>query len=225
MTPHTTDVVNIARFDILVRWRAVLFPFEQSSLIQILPEQGYVVPQAYTEPPPIGGRLETTGPIATKGALRLIVNAAGPGIQLYGTDAIDTVTEFERLEEVLRDQLGFDSRAQARFYEVDAQVTVTSHRSPITTLRGRTDLGKLAENVGVLLGHRVAPFGVRFVTPDSLPTSEDWQELLIEPSLRSPEHSYYGILVFRRKQWEPVKDVALRINEIFEKLPAELERL
>lgn len=225
MTPDTKNIVNIERFDILVRWSAVIFPFEQSSLIRILPEQGYVLPRPVTEPPPIGGRLEMTGHIATKGAIRLIVDAARAGIQLGGTDAIDTVSEFERLEEILRDQLGFDSRAHAQFYEVDAQVMVNSHQSPINTLRRRVDLGKLAENVGVLLGHPVAPFGVRFVTTDSLPTSEDWQELLIEPSLRSPEHSYYGILVFRRKKWEPVKDVALRINEIFEKLPAELERL
>jgi len=225
LSTETANSVEIQRFDLLVRWKSVVTPFEQSSLLRVLPEQGYIVSQGATEPPPFGGRLEATGSIARKGDLRLILDASRPGLQLSGVDVIDTVSEFERLEDILRDDVHFDSQNDARFYELDTQVIVQASDSPIGTFKALAGLVSIAEAVGNVLGHSTVPYGFRFGRGDSLPSSLEWQELLIEPSLRSPESLYFGILVFRRPDWETVKDVAIRATQIFEELPLTLATL
>lgn len=222
MATEPSGTVAVQRFELMVRWRDITFPFEQSRLLEVLPERGYVLAEGVRESPPIGGRIEVSGLAARKGSLRLTLDPSRPGLGVGGNEIVDAVDEFERIEEVLRDDLRFDSREHARFFEVDSQVLVWSEQSPIETIRERVAEHSFADQVGKVLKHTVAPFGFRFVISGELPGSEEWHELLIEPSIRSPENSYFGMLVFRRRLWEPVRDVAIRVSEIFEQLASEM---
>lgn len=197
------------------------FPFEQSKLFRILPEQGYVVDsevrQAFTAR--FGGGAEVSGLVANKGALSLTVDHTRPGLGIMGTVVADVVSEFERLEKLLHEHLLFDSRRNARFYEVDADVLVWTARSPIASMRKSLDQEHvLLDIMSKSLGHNLGLHGAIVTATDSLPGSEEWHEIHLRPSLRSPEHAFHGLLVFRRREWEPVHEVANRISTIFERI-------
>lgn len=207
--------VDIQRFDIAVRWNRVGFPFEQWKLLDGLEEQGYVLTDTAGRNPPLGGRTEATGVVARKGHLYLSLDSTRPGIGVGGRDVREAITEFERLEAHLLEVLRFDSRANARFYECDVQGLIWTDKSPISAVRERNNDNLLLKGISDALGHPLAHFGYRFGSRESDPGSVDWYELLIEPSIRSPQRGLFAVLVFRRANWEDVRDVAAKSPELF----------
>lgn len=221
MPKQTSHEVEITRFDISVCWRTVAFPFDQSKLFRILPEQGYVLESGIRQAlrGQLGGSTEVSGLVANKGALSLTLANTRPGLGITGTVAADVVSEFELLERRLQDHLFFDSRENARFYEVDADVLVWTTHSPIATMRKSLDQNHvLLDTMSESLGHKVGLHGAVVAATDSLPGSEEWHEIHVRPSLRSPEHAFQMVLVFRRREWEPVYKLASRIPAIFEQI-------
>lgn len=225
MTASEARDIDVLRFDLLVRWKSVLTPFEHPSLIRLLPEKGYVLSSEIAQQRmPFGGSLEVTGPVATKGNISLSLDAHRPGMSVSGKDPDETMREFDELETILKESLRFDSIKDARFFEVDCQLLMLSTGSPIALLRSLTEGMSMVSEIGDLLKHPLAMRGFRMSSPEGLMQNENWYDIILEPSQRSPEHFFFGVLVFRSRDRSAVWDVAGRALEIFDKSASLVER-
>ena len=70
------------------------------------------------------------------------------------------IEEFDAIETLLLDQFDFDSKANCRFYEVDAQALIWSQNSPIDILRRRTSGLPAFDDVASVVNLPLAGFGV-----------------------------------------------------------------
>lgn len=225
MTASEARDIDVLRFDLLVRWKSVLPPFEHPSLIRLLPEKGYVLSSEIAQQGiPFGGSLEVTGPVATKGNISLSLDAQKPGMSVSGKDPDETTREFDELEKILKESLRFDSTKDARFFEVDCQLLLSSTGSAIAHIRSFTEGISVVSEIGDLLKHPLAIRGFRMSSPEGLMQSENWYDMTLEPAPRSPEHFFFGVLVFRSRDRNAVWDVAGRALEIFDKSASLVER-
>ena len=220
----TAPRIDLLRCALLVRWRQIHEPFEQWKFLRILPEQGYVIPRDVTDAPmSFGSRSEVTGRVGTKGSISLLLDSSRPGIQLEGLDVSTLIEEFDAIETLLLDQFDFDSKANCRFYEVDAQALIWSQNSPIDILRRRTSGLPAFDDVASVVNLPLAGFGLKLSSPKDLPGDEEWAELQIEPSIRSPRSAYFSVLILRQNAKEAVWDMASRIPMVFGQIVEKLE--
>ena len=224
MTNKSEHSVDLTRLSLLVRWRPILFPIEQSKFLSVLPENGYVLSEGILDQhPAIGSRSEVTGIVAKKGGIALAVDSGKPGLQLEGTDVVAVLDEFDKLEALLREIFRFESKESARFYEVDAQALVWSPLTPLDAVRNCGADWTLPKRIGEIIKHPVTAYSLKVSSPDRLPVEEDWYELYIEPSSRSPEAAYFTYLVFRKPDRIAVWEMAGRVPEIFRLVAQSIE--
>jgi hypothetical protein len=217
--------VNMIRMSLLVRWRTILFPFEQSQLIKQLPENGYVLTdEIRNRIPSYGARVEVTGVVARKGDVSLIFDTSRPGFQIEGADNESMVDELDILEGMISDSFNVESESIARFYEVDAQALIRSRKSPIEVVRlYGADAGKF-EQIGDIIGIETGAYGFKISSMMSQPSDEDWFEMLLEPNSRSPHTDYFAYLILRKNNRMKVTDIARRIKLVFQQVIERLEQ-
>lgn len=215
--------VDIMRISLLVRWRPIFYPFEQWQFLKLLPENGYVVPEEIrNRRMNFGTRPETSGVVATKGAVSLTLDSSKPGIQLDGTDITTTIDEFESIEQLIDSSFGLSSEEMARFYEFDAQALVKSSASPIELVEGFKVENDISNIVSDVLNYSVKPFSLKVVRAEGRPSDDEWCEFFLEPSSRSPESDFFTYMIFRQPDRAKVLTVAQcftdSIKQIIEKM-------
>lgn len=222
MSSHERYQVDLVRFSLLVRWRAVHVPFEEWKFLRLLPENGYIIqPNLLNRQLPYGAMPETTALVGNKGGISLILDATRAGLQLEGLGVIDVLEEFENIEKLLLTEFAVGSKETARFYEFDAQALVWSPESPIESIRAQTQDWPLLKEVGRILKKPVSGYSLKAASQTGIPTDEDWLELELQPAPRSPTSAFVALLVCRNPDRKVVFDTASRTIEIF-RLSAEM---
>lgn len=223
MVDQTSRSVDILRLSALVRWRPVLFPLEQSKLLRLLPERGYVVSESVlNQRQPYGSRVEATGVVARKGSMALVLDTDRPGMGLEGLDIVETLNEFDEIEQLFLESLSFDSNGQARFYELDLQVLVESRGIALDQIRQLAEGNNFHERIEASLGHPISRSGFRLCSPTGSPLDENWYEIHFDASLRS-SNNYFALLTFRNPERSIVWDLAHRATELLQTIAENIE--
>lgn len=217
--------IDFARLHLSVRWDTVLMPFEQSKLLSLLPNEGYVLDESLRRLAPFGAWQEASGPIARKGETTLIMNSDSLVLGIEARDENALVDEFNAIEEFLRQRLLFDSPRHALHYEFLAQMLAWTELNAIEVLR-RLDLGnavvsRISETLGIGPAHNLS---LRITPADGVVHSANWWDFHIEPSFRSPQHCYRLAVVYRNAERQRVVDFAKGITDTIRNTLHLLER-
>ena len=222
-----TDVeITFTRLHLSMRFKDVLFPFEQSLFLRYLPELGYSISgQIRQVLPPLGGHLEVKGVIATKGAdIRVAINPENPSLGIAAPDCGTLVDTFEEVEAALRERLHLNSEEHALFYEVDARATVHTGSNPTAVLRKHAAPKAIVAGGEALFGEPCANATFRLVPTTGSASSADWFDLIVEPFWGSPETFYVANLVFRNSDRQRVvglaRELAPKLEQFVETLEA-----
>lgn len=215
---HELDLIGLR---LSVGWNTVLLPFEQSKFISLLPSEGYVLTADFRQLAASGGAsVEASGAIGRKGNTILFVDTGKLTLGIEAADARSMLDEFDRMEDLLRERLSFDSGASARFYELIAHILVWTDRSAIDTLRSLNLSGELVQPIADILGEgQISDVSLRLTPSDGTPLGPDWWDIHIEPSWRSPDRCFRCDVVYRRSNGQAVRkfaqDLERRVEEIF----------
>lgn len=206
-----------------VRYLSVLFPFNQSILLSVLPRIGFVTPQNVPLPPS-RTRLAATGQIATKGDVRLSIQDEKFVLGVSAPDVEAAVRELGSVEDLLTKELGFDSEGHAHFYEVIADMVVAADCSPIEVLPSCFSGVKLFGDLSQILGQAVSNFTLRLVPPSGSPTERNWFDITIEPDLTNPTHWYSVNTVYRQQERQKVLTFTLKLPDTVNAILARVKR-
>lgn len=217
--PESTRLrVDVLRLHLSVRWDGFLFPFEQRKVLNMLPDQGYVVDEGVTQSPPFS---EVSGVIARKGATSLSMDPSKPALGLENLDAQTLVADFDSIEDALRDGLSFESSERAAFYEVLYSSLVWTDKNALEVLKNLRPEDNMATKFTEFAGFGdAASASLRLVSLSGQIHSADWWDLAVDPSFRSPEQCYRVSLVFRNPKRSRTigvtKDIAQMVRSTIE---------
>ena len=186
-----------------VRYLSVLFPFNQQAFLSALPQIGFVLPQS---PPPLPSKMRfaVDGLIATKGNINLSLKTDKFVLTVMGHDAGATVAALESIENLLKQQLGFDSEGQAYFYELDADLIVEAECDPREVLDSSMSNSSVFANLSKIVGQTVSNYSLRVAPPSRHPTELNWLDLAIEPEITNPTRWYSVAVICRQKERQRV---------------------
>lgn len=205
------------RLSLSVRFLTALYPFDELTFINALPELGYVLSER-APIPPFGGRIAIRGEIAAKGDIRIMLNSDLRTLELIGRDIGSLLDEFGNLEKILLDKFGLDARQNAYFYELLADVSVAGKQSPLQSLGRRLESLELLKELGGILKHPVTNFGMRLAPPDTEPNSADWFDIRIEPEVLRPRSHYSILIVYRQRERDKVFSFGQTLLQMLEHL-------
>ncbi|MBI4199433.1 MAG: hypothetical protein HY535_03035 [Chloroflexi bacterium] len=222
--PEQSHIVDVQLFRLAVSWNVVLFPFDQWKLVQLLPQNGYIPPPELSGRVPFGARLESTGVVGTKGSTSLVVDTGRRQIALEGSSPEDVLQEFDQIEDLLARELYFDSKKYHDHYEVDVQALVWTQRNPLDIVAQFWQTSEHVRRLNTAITQECTIFGIRLASSGKNPTSNDWFDVHVEPSIRSPDSCYLSRLVFRQPDRESVMQTAGKAVELLQNLVSLLER-
>lgn len=216
--------IDFKRARLSVRFGYVFFPISYEELVELLREAGYQVTappsQLVTGP---SGRIEASGPIASKAGLTIDVDTERGIVGLSssltsepGTAATElefAVKAFDEIEGLLK-RFVQGLPWNVRFYEVilDGSVSEVDVRGLLDRLANNRVFSTLME----IWGAPVTNYGVRLVPLSQLPNQEEWFDIRIEPELRrSQDLIFEGILrsADKTKVTEFTLNFASRLSE------------
>ena len=206
-----------------VRYLSVLFPFNQSIFLSVLPRIGFVTPQSVPLPPS-RTRLAVTGQIATKGDVRLSIQDEKFVLGVSAPDVETAVRELGSVEDLLKQEVGFDSEGQSQFYEVLADMVVAADYNPIEVLPSCFTGVKLFGDLSQILGQAVSNFTLRLVPRPGSPTERNWFDITIEPDLTNPTHWYSVNTVYRQQERQKVLTFTLKLPDTVNAILARVTR-
>lgn len=204
--------IDLYRLHLSVRWNTFLLPFEQRKFISALSNAGYAPDEATMA---LGPSQESSGIIARKGRTALTMDTSKPTMGLEYPNGPSLVEEFDSLEQLLRNELYFDSTEHAYFYEVLANSQVWTKKDAISVL-GKAGITQpvtiaFSEKTGMGPATNVS---LRLVPVNAEVQSSDWWDVHIEPSFRSPHHCYHVHIVFRNPERDKVIELARDIEQL-----------
>jgi len=215
--------IQYQKLHLSVRYNTVLFPFDVTRFVQVLPESGYVVRDELVGPVPFGARVRVTGSVAHKGEIVLAINMDRNSVGIDAIDVDTLVSEMDALEDLLLDRLGFDSQKSAFFYELLAEAEVSTDRSPAEVLGSKFIQQGIFRSLSTAIGEPTTNFGFRLVPTNANPNQPEWHDIRIQPDVARATTHYYLATVFRSAERSKVMDFASRLTGILSDALTELE--
>lgn len=215
--------IRYRRVSLSVGYESILFPLDTGELIAALPEQGFILAEAIPTPP-LGARLDISGPVARKGDIILRVNTDRNYIGIDGLDPATVVNELDTLERFLDERLHFGSQDMSRYYELLADLIVHANRSPLATIAQVFKASSVIQEMGHVLGSQTANYGVRLVPQSGEPTSPEWFDIRIEPRVQQASEHYLVGVVYRSADRSKVAKFAQGLEETVTQLVRILEK-
>jgi len=219
-----TRRISVRSVHLAVRYKTLHFPIDPVELAHIVPEAGYVVADRDLLSVPFGARVAISGPVATKGDTELRINSERGILATRGRDADSVVDEFEALEGFLEEQFAFDSQGASRFYELLAELTVTSAENPLSVMARQSEGVAVLQRLGEVLGFPVSNFTLRAVGTGQEPNDNNWSEVRIEPSIPDTTTRFFVSIVFRNEERDLVVGFARNLTQTVDRLIEEVER-
>ena len=213
---------------IIERFLAVLYPFPIERVLDLLPEQGWIVPFGSRDE----GSVQLSGSV-TKGNVRLVFDLNMKTFGVRGIDPQETVSEFKTVSAFVLDRFGLGPEVQTYFTElrfVGIADTGSKRRESAPEALDRWWAGHersatLAERMATLLpGDPLAAYGIRMATKGKDANRPEWTELTISPSPTSGTRFYNFDLLYRSADRTRVESVAGTARDIVAAAIDELER-
>ena len=123
--------------------------------------------------------------------------------------------ELDIIEKVLKIGLNFDSPKHAAFYEVLSHALVWTEQDALAILKKSGNVegigSRFSEKTGL---DRAVNAALRLIPINAEMHSDNWWDVHIEPSFRSPHQCYRVSIVYRHPDRTKVTDVTGRIEEM-----------
>lgn len=210
------------RLSLSVRFLTALYPFEELTFINVLPELGYALSERVPIPP-FGARVAIRGEIAAKGDIRVMLNSDLRTLEVIGHEVGALLDEFGNLENMLLDKFKVDTRQSAHYYELLADISVATKESPLQSIGKGFESFELLKELGDILKYPVTNFGIRLVPPGIEPNSADWFDIRIQPEILRPLSHYSILIVYRQRDRDKVFAFSQTLLEMLERLIIHLE--
>ena len=170
--PTATDAwsLEVNKADLTETYDAVLFPFNAVSLLRIMPEQGWIVPELTED-----GSLDEA---PTKGGLRFGINTSSKQWSVRGRNMAETVAEFRALCDLLAEEFPLPPHISVRNRELRYQGIARGDSSPTVAFESFwAETAPATTNLRELLTDRL-PAEAADVDPDGIRKEEENQRSL-----------------------------------------------
>ncbi len=149
-----------------------------------------------------GMSLEPAVFLARKGNNRFDMSTEKEIFGVEGSNSEEVLSDYILVEHVLKTAVSGDYADHVSFYEAIGELKVRGNQSALVTSRSLYhEKASMFGKVSSVIGDPVLPFGLRLASTNSVPTSEEWTDLRIEPVVISPS-LYYVSVVFRSRKRE-----------------------
>lgn len=209
-----------------VRYASVIFPFDIVAFLKAISRHGYLLPEPLLRAVlslPAGARLEPSGVVATRGEVAVALNTERQTLVLHGPEPQEALGQMHWTEELLNDQLGFDSPSLAQFYEFTAGVSIKATKNPLDSWKLHMGQLPFVQHASEIVGTNVAPFGLRLFADGHSPTEAQWFDIRIEPQVQNPATHHYVEIVFRHPARDELFDFVRGLDDTLRKLLSLLE--
>src|SRR6266566_2206391 len=189
--------IDSERIRLSAKYKYLIMPIEPSVFIDSLRQIGFS-PLPSAPKPPIGSGISfaLVGPVAQKGQNRIDLDLGRGIIAVEGINSSEVLADFQAVDLILKDQFSLDLQTKTWFVEAISEVTLTSNRSAIDSIRALFSDSALYSAIGNVMGDVPTTFGLRLGRHEPNPIDEDWFDFKIEPVVHNPT-SYYISIVYR----------------------------
>ena len=217
-------IIHAVEFYITERFDSVLYPLDVRSLIDRLPEHGWVVPKFRVEEEAISYE----GP-PTRGNTRLRLDTGNKTLGVSGNTISEVLSGFRELRELAMEGLELAPGVRSQYTELRYRGWVSDGSNPVEILTSWWASAEQVSQLGRFLGgrlpgdaERLTQYGIKFAPTGQDPNRANWVELSIQPVNYAGNQRYSVELLFRHADTTRVEQVAEEIEEL---LTATLERL
>src|SRR5437899_6965889 len=144
-----------------------------------------------------GLRLGIVGVLAQKGENLVTFDPDRQIIAVDGVSAMDVLSSFKEIEEIIREEIQVDISDSVRFYEIISEHQITTNKSPKKVLENLPGLSELSAKISGFIGVDVSPFGLRLGSRGKNPNQEEWMDIRVEPVIVKADSQYYVAVVYR----------------------------
>ena len=216
---HTNQANLIERFD------AVLYPFDVSTLLDRLPELGWVVPRRTDDEQ---GMSLAEAP--SKGNCRLALNVGNKTLGVRSNDLNEALETYRELRQSIRDLGDLPPEVSTDYVELRYIGWIRGQARPVQVFATWWSADERVVALGKRLGSRLptdveslSPHGIRF-SPAGLDANRpNWAELQLVPLNTAGTQLYYFDLLFRNEDPAIVESVAEDAQELLESVIRSLE--
>lgn len=213
---------------IVERYGSVLYPFPIERVLDVLPEQGWIVPLVERDE----GGVKLSGAV-TKGSVKLVFDPSLKTFGVRGVDPAEALSEFRAVSDFVIAKFGLGPEVHSYFTEFRFTGTVDVGTAPKATVPEQLDrwwaghersealAGKLTK---WLPGDPIAVYGIRVATKGKDANRPNWCELTMGPSPTSGHRLYNFDLLYRNEDRGFVESVAEKAKELVASAVEELER-
>lgn len=216
---HTNQATLIERFD------SVLYPVDITTLLDRLPELGWLVPRRADDEQGIS---LTDAP--TKGNSRLRINMGNKTLGVTSNDLNETLETYRELRQSIRDLGELSPEVRTDYVEFRYIGWIKGQSSPVQVFSswwsGYERVVALGKHLGTCLPTEVealSPYGIRF-SPAGLDANRpNWAELSLVPLSTAGTQLYSFDLLFRNEDSKTVESVAETAHDLLESAIRTLE--
>lgn len=216
---HTNQATLIERFD------SVLYPVDLRTLLDRLPELGWLVPLRADEDQGIS---LTDAP--TKGNSRLRINMGNKTLGVTSNDLSEALENYRELRQSILDLGHLSPEVKTDYVEFRYIGWIRGQSSPVQVFSswwsGYERVVALGKHLGARLSTDVealSPHGIRFAPAGLDANRPNWAELTLVPLSMSGTQLYSFDLLYRNEDSEMVEAVAETADDLIESVIGTLE--
>ena len=197
---------------LIVKYDAVLFPFDVVSMLNALPDQGYILEDELRHLGTSG--LQVRGIVARRADVAIRIDTDKYLLGVNTSSHVVAVEELEAVEQILDEQLGFEGGPKAQYHEFTSRFPVRAGTDPISSWADRFSNNPVLTALSNVLGEPASPFGLRLSPAGQPPNQVDWFDIHLEPLVGSARTHHHLNVVYRKAQRAAVVDFISRFGDI-----------
>ncbi|MDO8635760.1 MAG: hypothetical protein Q7R34_05870 [Dehalococcoidia bacterium] len=224
--PETSERITFTKAYSSIGFRQVLFPIDVKLLLNILPEEGYILEEDVAKiRHRFGPQISLSGDIARKGDFRLALSSEKGFIGIDGPDPESVLEEIVNIKKILQDRLEIQIDEMASFYEFLAEGSLKGAKPPIQTFPLVSKQLNLISMIAKILEENVSLYGLRLATSGQDPNRAEYLDFRLEPNVTSAMNLYSFSAVYRKKKFDLVAKFANSFTKKLRNFINLLERL
>lgn len=203
--------LSISRIRLSDVLKGVIFPITAFEFFDALKKRGYKI---LVSPPPFSPTPSAyvSGSVAEKNGCTIFIN---PDRKFFGVEG-NSIERIERiyleLTDIIRERFEVNLEEERIYTELISDGIVRSRRMPMNRLAEVFKGSDIIKKASGILGEDVSMFSVRFVPKGRPPRSDEWFDIVIEPSISIPSREYVYRVVYRSPNHEKVYNFFKNFN-------------
>ena len=207
-----------------VRYATVLFPFDVTKLLGLLPSLGYILADEVVSPLSRGFKVESVdGPVARRMNTVLRLHTRSLTLTVESPDISSCVDELTRIESLLQTELEVNNPELSSFYELVAEFAANAEKSPLEAWRTQLADVPVIAKLSKVVGRDLSAYGLRLTPTNSIPNQENWLDIRIEPQVLAPHREHLIHVIFRDCNRDEVERFARALETTLEQIVSLVE--